>query len=56
VTSKRLRVYCSLACQYEQRLADYRKRPDLKANLLRGRQVRDRKAKGQPAKSVVIFS
>jgi hypothetical protein len=53
---KRLRVYCSLACQYEQRSADYRTRPDRKANLLRGRQVRDRKAKGQPAESVVIFS
>jgi endogenous inhibitor of DNA gyrase (YacG/DUF329 family) len=56
VTSKRLKVYCSLDCQYEQRSADYRKRPDLKANLLRGQQVRDRKAKGQSAKSVVIFS
>jgi hypothetical protein len=31
-------------------------RPDLKANLLRGRQVRDRKAKGQRVESVVIFS
>jgi endogenous inhibitor of DNA gyrase (YacG/DUF329 family) len=56
VTSKRLRVYCSLACQYEQRSADYRKRPDLKANLLRGRQVRERKARGQSVESVVIFS
>jgi hypothetical protein len=56
VTSRRLKVYCSLACQYEQRAIDYRKRPDLKANLLRGRRVRDRKAKGQPAESVVIFS
>jgi hypothetical protein len=56
VTSKRLKVYCSLDCQYEQRSADYRKRPDLKANLLHGRQVRDQKAKGQPAQSVVIFS
>jgi endogenous inhibitor of DNA gyrase (YacG/DUF329 family) len=55
-TTKRLKRFCSLACQYEQRSADYRTRPDLKANLLRGRQVRDRKAKGQPAKSVVIFS
>jgi endogenous inhibitor of DNA gyrase (YacG/DUF329 family) len=56
VTSKRLKVFCSLACQYEQRSADYRKRSDLKANLLRGRQVRDRKAKGQRAESAVIFS
>jgi endogenous inhibitor of DNA gyrase (YacG/DUF329 family) len=56
VTSQRLKRFCSLACQYEQRSVDYRKRPDLKANLLRGRQVRDRKAKGQPTESVVIFS
>ena len=56
VTSKRLKRFCSLACQYEQRSADYRKRPDLKANLLRGRQVRDRKAKGQLAQSMAIFS
>jgi endogenous inhibitor of DNA gyrase (YacG/DUF329 family) len=56
VTSQRLKRFCSLACQYEQRSIDYRKRPDLKANLLRGRRVRDRKAKGQPTESVVIFS
>ena len=56
VTTKRLKRFCSLACHYEQRSADYRKRPDLKANLLRGRQVRERKARGQSVESVVIFA
>jgi uncharacterized Zn finger protein (UPF0148 family) len=56
VTSKRLRVYCSPACQYEQRSADYRKRADIQATLKRGRRTQARTAKGRPAERVVIFS
>jgi endogenous inhibitor of DNA gyrase (YacG/DUF329 family) len=56
VTSKRLEVFCSLACQYEQRSADYRKRADIQAILKRGRRTQARTAKGQPAERVVIFS
>jgi endogenous inhibitor of DNA gyrase (YacG/DUF329 family) len=55
-TSKRLKVYCSLDCQYQQRSIDYQARPDIQATLSRGRRVWDRKAKGQPAESVVIFA
>jgi endogenous inhibitor of DNA gyrase (YacG/DUF329 family) len=55
-TTKRLKRFCSLACQYAQRSVDYQARPDIQATLSRGRRVRDRKAKGQPAESVVIFS
>jgi hypothetical protein len=39
-----------------QRSAEYRMRPDLKANLKRAELVRRRKATGYPAESVVIFS
>lgn len=56
VTTKRLKVYCSLECQYEARSAEYRERPDIQLTLKRGRRIRDRTAKGQPAESVVIFS
>jgi endogenous inhibitor of DNA gyrase (YacG/DUF329 family) len=56
VTSKRLRVYCSLACQYEQRSIDYRARPDIQDTLKRGRRTQARTAKGRPAERVVIFS
>ena len=55
-TTKRLKVYCSLECQYEARSASYRNRPDIRANLKRAELVRRRKAKGRPAESVVIFS
>jgi endogenous inhibitor of DNA gyrase (YacG/DUF329 family) len=55
-TTKRLKVYCSLECQYEARSAEYQGRADIKANLRRAELVRRRKAKGQPAESVVIFS
>jgi hypothetical protein len=56
VTSKRLKVYCSLECQYEARSAEYGGRADIKANLKRAELIRRRKAKGHPAESVVIFS
>jgi hypothetical protein len=56
VTSKRVKVYCSLACQYEERSADYRKRADIQATLKRGRRTQARTAKGRPAERVVIFS
>jgi hypothetical protein len=36
-TSKRLQVYCSLECHYEARSAEYQHRPDIQANLNRGR-------------------
>ncbi len=32
-TTKRKQVYCSRRCQYQQRSADYRARPDIQANL-----------------------
>ena len=54
-TTKRLKVYCSLECQYETRSADYQGRADIKTNLKRAVLVRRRKAKGQPAKSVVYL-
>jgi endogenous inhibitor of DNA gyrase (YacG/DUF329 family) len=38
-TSKRLQVYCSLECQYEQRSIDYQARPDITTNLRRGRRA-----------------
>jgi endogenous inhibitor of DNA gyrase (YacG/DUF329 family) len=38
-TTKRLKVYCSLECQYEARSAEYQSRADIKANLKRGRKV-----------------
>jgi hypothetical protein len=37
--TKRLKVYCSLECQYEARSAEYQERPDIKANLNRGRRT-----------------
>jgi hypothetical protein len=55
-TTKRLKRFCSLECQYEARSAEYRGRTDIKANLKRAELIRRRKAKGQPAESVVIFS
>jgi hypothetical protein len=55
-TTKRLKRFCSLACQYEQRSDEYRTRPDIQATLKRGRRIRDRIAKGQPAESVVVIS
>ena len=55
-TTKRLKRFCSVACQYQQRSADYRERADIKANLKRAELVRRRKAKGQPTESVVVFS
>ena len=54
-TTKRLQVYCSLDCQYEQRSTDYRERVDIRANLKRAELVRKRKARGQAAESVVVF-
>jgi hypothetical protein len=54
-TSKRLQVYCSLECQYEARSAEYRNRPDIKANLQRAQRIRRRRAKGQSDDSTVIF-
>jgi endogenous inhibitor of DNA gyrase (YacG/DUF329 family) len=55
-TTKRLKVYCSLECQYEARSAEYGARADIKANLKRAELVRRRKAKGPSAESLVIFS
>jgi endogenous inhibitor of DNA gyrase (YacG/DUF329 family) len=46
-TTKRLKVYCSLECQYGARSAEYQERAEL---------VRRRKAKGQRDESIVIFS
>ena len=55
-TTKRLQRFCSTECQYQARSIDYQTRPDIQATLKRGRRIRDRIAKGQPAQSVVIFS
>jgi hypothetical protein len=55
-TTKRLKVYCSLECQYAARSAEYQGRADVKANLKRAELVQRRKAKGQPAVSVVYLS
>jgi endogenous inhibitor of DNA gyrase (YacG/DUF329 family) len=55
-TTKRVKVYCSTGCQYEARSAEYQGRADLLARLKRGRLIQSRKAKGQPAESVVIIS
>jgi hypothetical protein len=55
-TTKRLKRYCSLEYQYEARSVEYRGRADIKANLRRAEPVRRRKAKGQPAESVVYVS
>ncbi len=54
-TTKRLEVYCSLECQYEARSAEYRGRADINANLKWAELVRRRKAKGQPAESVLVL-
>jgi endogenous inhibitor of DNA gyrase (YacG/DUF329 family) len=54
-STNRKRVYCTTACQYEARSAEYRNRPDIKANLKRAQRVRRRRAKGQPDESTVIF-
>ena len=40
----------------QERSADYQARPDIQAALKRASRVRRRKAQGQPAESVVIFS
>jgi hypothetical protein len=34
-TTKRLKRYCSLECQYEARSAEYRGRGDIRANMKR---------------------
>jgi hypothetical protein len=38
-TTKRKKVYCSLERQYEQRSIEYAQRPDIQANLSRGRRA-----------------
>jgi hypothetical protein len=40
VTSKRLQLYCTTACQWETRSADYAKRPDIQAQMARARAAR----------------
>jgi hypothetical protein len=55
VTTKRLKRFCTLACQYEMRSAEYRTRPDIQATLKRANRIRRRRAKGQPDERTAIF-
>jgi hypothetical protein len=47
-TTKRVKVYCSLDCQYEARSAECQERADIKANLKRAELVRRRKTRASP--------
>jgi hypothetical protein len=40
-TSRRVQLYCTIACQYETRSEEYAKRPDIQAGMARARAARN---------------